>query len=188
LVQWRVKANSPMVSTLLGGNWAPLNSQNTIMHVVQTSQVVDCDVRVLSTYIDEFDWACGFTREFDGQESINKKAKDVTKLLAKAIKQVPEDRPSIIHIAAETLEGKEVERRRTEKVFSTIPNFIVGKPVIAIQFHRFQGNQTIDKLWEFDETVDKFRANGLPSIDIPNNVVAPISTEMREGSHWEIYQ
>lgn len=73
-------------------------------------------------------------------------------------------------------------------MFSTIPNFIVDKPVIAIQFHRFQGNQTIDNLWEFDETVDKFRVNGLPLIDIPNNVVAPISTEMREGSHWEIYQ
>jgi len=73
-------------------------------------------------------------------------------------------------------------------VFSTIKDFISDKPVIAIQFHRFQGNQTIDKLWEFDETVDKFIASGLPSINIPNNVVAPISTEMRDGSHWEIYQ
>lgn len=188
LAQWRVKANSPMVSTLLGGDWAPLNSQTTIAHVLQTSQVVDCDVRVLSTYIDGIDWACGFTREFDGQESINKKAKNVTKLLSKAIEQVPDDRPSIIHIAAETLEGKEVELLRTQKVFSKIPNLIVNKPVIAIQFHRFQGNQTIDKLWEFDETVDKFKVDGLPWLDIPNNVVAPISTEMREGSHWEIYQ
>jgi hypothetical protein len=188
MAQWHVKANSPMVSKLLGGDWAPLNSSTTIAHALRTSQVVDCDMRALSTYIDEIIWASGFTRDFDNEVSIKKKAKDITKYLAQAIEQVHNDRPSIIHIAAETLEGKDVERLRTQKVFSTIPNFIVDKPVIAIQFHRFQGNQTIDNLWEFDETVDKFRANGLPLIDIPNNVVAPISTEMREGSHWEIYQ
>ena len=187
LAEWRIKANSPIVSKLLGGNWAPLNSSNTISHVLKTSKVIDCDVRVLSTYIDEVIWACGFTRDFDTEKSIEKKAKDVTKLLSKAIHQVPDNKPSIIHIAAETMEGKDVERLRTKKVFSTIPNFISAKPVVAIRFHRFQANQTIDKLWEFDETVDMFQIDGLSLIDIPTNVVVPLSTEMRNGSHWEIY-
>lgn len=184
---WHVKANSPMVSKLLGSDWAPLNSSNTITHVLKTSQVIESDVQILSTYIDEVIWACGFTRDSDNKESINKKAKDVTKLLSKAMDQVPDDRPSIIHIAAETMEGKDVERLRTEKVFSTVPKFKSTKPVIAIRFHRFQGNQTIDKLWEFDETVDKFHINEFPLIDIPTNVVAPLSTDMKNGSHWEIY-
>lgn len=187
LAQWRVKKNSPMLSHLLGGDWAPMNSSTTILKIAKTSQVIDCDIPALGGYIDEIAWACGFTRDFDSDAALDKKAKDVTKHLADAVKQVPDDKPSIIHIAAETLEGKEVERLRTAKVMATIPGFITDKPVIAVRFHRFQANQTIDKLWEFDETVNQFQVDNLLIDRTPLNVVVSETVEMRKGSHWDLY-
>lgn len=188
LEKYRVKTNSPALNSLLGGDWAPANASVTIAKMVKTSHIVDCEAPVLGTYIEEIGWACGFTREFDSDVSIEKKARDVTRHLADAVKQVPNDKPSIIHIAAETLEGKDVEHRRTQKIFETIPSFVVDKPVLAVRFHRFQSNQSADKLYEFDETVDQFQIDGV-SLDeiIPLNVVIPDDVEMRSGSHWELY-
>ncbi len=188
LATYRVKTNSPMLNKLLGGDWAPLNSSTTIIKIAKISQVVGCEAAVLGSYVDEIDWACGFTRDFDSEVSLDKKAKDVTKHLSEATKQVPSDKPSIIHIAVETLEGKQVERIRTSKVMAKIPDFILDKPVLGVRLHRFQANQTINDLWTFDETVERFQIDDLPLDDlIPLNVVVPRSTEMRSGSHWELY-
>jgi hypothetical protein len=87
--KYRVKANSPMLHTLLGADWAPLNSSSTIIKLAKTSHVVDCEVPVLGSYIDKIAWACGFTRDFDSPASLDKKAKDITKHLSEAVKQVP---------------------------------------------------------------------------------------------------
>lgn len=187
LENWQVKTNSPMLSHLLGGDWAPMNSSVTTANLVKLAHVNGCDAPVLGAYIQEMDWACGFTRDFDSEISLDKKAKDITSLLADAISQVPSDKASIIHIAAETMEGKDVERLRTKKVMESVPSLALHKPVLAIRFHRFQANQTIDKLWEFDETVERFQVDGLPDDDIPENVATPEWTEVKNGSHWEIY-
>jgi hypothetical protein len=188
LDQFRVKRNSPMLNHLLGKDWAPINSSGSIIKLAKISHVADCDVPVLGSYVEEISWACGFTRDFDSAISLDKKAKDVTKQLADAVKQVPDDSPSIIHIAAETMEGRDVERLRTEKVMASIPGFVTDKPVLAVRFHRLQANQTIDKLWEFDETVERFQVDWADLEDIPGSVVIPDSTEIKSGSHWEIYQ
>lgn len=186
--QNRVKLNSPMLSSLLGGDWAPLNSSVTIAHLVKLGYVVDCEVPVMGAYVEEIGWASGFTRDFDSEVSIDKKARDVTKRLSEAAMQVPDNKPSIIHIAAETLEGKDVELRRTEKVMESIPFFITDKPIQGVRFHRFQSNQCIDKLFEFDETVDKFNINGSVLKDLPENVVLAGDIKMVNGHHWDVYQ
>jgi hypothetical protein len=187
LAEFRVKANSPTIVKLLGGDWAPLNSSTTAVHLVKTSNVVGCQVPMLGTYIDEIGWACGITREFDSEISIEKKARDVKNLLADAVRQVPDSEASVIHIAVETLEGAEVERRRTEKVMRSIPSFITGKPVLGVRLHLLQANQTIDKLFEFDETVEQFQIDGAILDDIPTRVVIPSTANMTDGRHWEIY-
>lgn len=187
LQRFRVKNNSPMISKLLGGDWAPLNSSTTAAYLIKTSHVVGCDIPGLGTYIDEIAWASGITREFDSDVSIERKARDVKSLLADAVRQVPDDEPSVIHIAAETLEGAQVERRRTEKVIQSIPAFITGKPVLGVRLHLLQANQTIDKLFEFDETVEQFQADGVDLDEVPSRVVVPSAARMVAGRHWEIY-
>lgn len=186
MAKYRVKANSPMLSRVLGGDWAPENAAVTIIHAVKTSQVVDCELPVLGAYIEEIGFACGFTREFDSAISIEKKARDVTKQLSDAVKQVPDDKPSIIHIAAETMEGLDVERRRTEKVMRKIPQFVSDKPVLAVYFHRLQTHQRAEKLYEVDETVDRFQVDGVRLRHIPSAMVVPLDTPMQSGSHWEM--
>lgn len=186
LRKFRVKSNSPMLSKLLGGDWASLNSATTMLYVCKTSHVVGCEARILGTYIDEIAWACGITRRFDSEISMEKNARDVKNLLADAVRQVPDDAASVIHIAVET-EDPDVERRRTEKVMSSIPSFIVDRPVLGVRLHLFQANQTIDKLWEFDETVEKFQLDGAKLDDIPSRVVIPTRFELVPGRHWELY-
>jgi hypothetical protein len=176
-----------MLNSLLGGDWAPENSEVTIVYLVKTGNMVGCEAPVLGTYIEAIDWACGITRQFDSEISINKKARDITKLLSDAVKQVPQDGPSIIHIAAETLEGKDVEVRRTEKVMSKVPFFTTDKPVLAVRFHRFQANSRTNMLFEFDETVEKFQVDGILLQDIPSQVVVSEDVERLNGRHWEIY-
>lgn len=185
-LEFRVKGNSPMLTHLLGGDWAPEDAAVTLMHLAKTSQVVGCELPVLGTYIDSIHFACGITRQFDAEIAIEKKARDITKLLSEAVKQVPSDQPSVIHIAAETMEGAVVERRRTERVMAKVPDFVTGKPVAGVRFHRLQCHQRTSLMFEVDETVDKFGDHQLLA-GIPHTVVVPVSTPMRSGAHWDLY-
>jgi hypothetical protein len=187
LDNYMVKEPSPMLSNLLGGDWAPENSATTVVHYSKHAHVEGCDAPVLGTYIVKIGWACGITRIFDSEISIDKKARDVTKLLSDAVKQVPQEKPSIIHIAAETLEGRGVELRRTEKVMASIPSFVMNKPVLAVRLHRFQSNSRTNLLYEFDETVENFQDDGALPYDIPWRVIVPDDVEEIHGRHWELY-
>ncbi len=187
LREFSVKDNSPQLRALLGGDWAPPNASASFVMLSKGGTIRDAEVPELSRYVDDIAWASGMTRSFDAEASIDKKAKDVTKYLAQAAEQVPHTAPSIIHIAAETLEGTEVERRRSEKVLASVPTFVSDKPIVAVRFHLLQANATINKLWEFDETVQKFQILGIDLSNIPHSVIVPSDTEMKKGSHWEIY-
>jgi len=187
LEKFMVKEPSPMLNNLLGDDWAPENSEVSAIYLGKRGHIAGCEVPMLSTYIEEIVWACGITRKFDSEMSINKKARDITKLLSGAVEQVPQDKPSIIHIAAETLEGRDVELRRTEKVMSKIPLFVTDKPVLGVRFHRLQSNSRTSMLFEFDETIEKFQVNGVVLKDIPSQVIVPDHVEIVNGRHWEIY-
>jgi len=121
-------------------------------------------------------------------EAIDKKAKDIKKLLSDAMKQVPRDKPSIIHLAAETMEGPDVERRRTEKLLAGMPDFdFDGAPVALVRFHRLQAHQRASMLFELDETVDNLRVQGIDLSQVPRMVVAPQDSPMLHGAHWNLY-
>jgi hypothetical protein len=183
-----VKQNSPMFSRLCGGDCAPDNASVTMIAATVISHVDGCEASVLSGFVDSADFVIGFTRVFDSEASIDKKARDVTKLLSGAVAQVPADRPSIIHLAAETMEGAAIEIRRSEKVKRRISEFTYGKPVAAVRFHRFLGNQRTDMLFEFDETVDTFDNAGANLSQVPTLVVVPDDGPTRLGAHWELYR
>lgn len=183
-----VKAYSPMMTQVIGGDWAPEDASVTLLPVIRSGHMNGCEVPALGTYIEDVVFACGFTREFDSETSIDKKAKDIKKLLSDAVKQVPRDKPSIIHLAAETMESADVEHRRTQKLISGMPNFdFGGAPVALVRFHRLQAHQRASMLFELDETVDTLRANGVDLARIPRMVVAPPDIQLQHGAHWELY-
>ncbi len=185
---FRVKVNSPMFIQVIGGDWAPENASVTLLPCIRPSFVNGCEVPELGMYVEDVSFACGFTRYFDSEMSIDKKAKDIRKLLSNAVKQVPYDKPSIIHLAAETMEGAEVERRRTEKLFAGILDFdFGGAPVALVRLHRLQANQRTSMLFELDETVDNLLVQGIDLSGVPRMVVAPRGSRMRNGEHWNLY-
>lgn len=187
LRQYMVKANSPMESRLLGGDWAPEGAAVTIRQVVKTTRTAGCEVPVFGTYIDDVGFACGFTRTFDSEVSIEKKARDIISKLNSALDQLPADRPSIVHIAAETLEGPDVERRRTEKVMQSLRTFATAKPLAMVRFHRFQTRSSVDEFFLVDETVETWAPPGFPVRALPSHVVIGEGTHIQSGTHWDIH-
>ncbi|MGF6288172.1 hypothetical protein [Paraburkholderia youngii] len=186
--EFSVKANSPMLTQVIGGDWAPEDASVTLLPMIKRGHVNGCEVSELGMYVEEVAFACGFTRNFDSEVSIDKKAKDIKKLLSDAVKQVPRDKPSIIHLAAETMEGPDVERRRTEKLLSGMPDFdFDGAPVALVRFHRLQAHQRASMLFELDETVDNLRVQGIDLSQVPRMVVAPQDSPMQHGAHWNLY-
>ncbi len=185
---FKVKANSASMTRLIGGDWAPEDSPTTMIQSILPSHVADCESTSLGVYAEQVGFACGFTRAIDSEVSIEKKAKDIRKLLSEAVAQVPVDKPSIIHLAAETMEGKAVEHRRTQKLAETMPQFdFKGAQVQLVRFHRIQAHQRADIAFELDETVDNLFSKVNQHIDVPYMVVAPQDTRLNHGAHWDIY-
>ena len=185
--KFKVKMNSPMMTRVIGGDWAPDNSSITLLPLVQISRVQGCEAPELGTYVEEVGFACGFTRETDSEVSIDKKAKDVKKLLSEAVRQVPDDKPSIIHLAAETMEGADVERRRTDKLETLMRSFsFEGKPVKLVRLHRLQSHQRADIQFEIDETVDTLFGRNIDLSAIPRQVVVPRGSKVHQIAHWDL--
>ncbi|RZJ44542.1 MAG: hypothetical protein EOO19_11855 [Chryseobacterium sp.] len=73
------------------------------------------------------------------KSSVDKKAKDIKKILSKAVSQIPDNAKGIIHIAYETLSGPEVEVVRNNKTYATINSFdFRGKNIISVYCHALQ--------------------------------------------------
>lgn len=172
-----VKFYSPFLNQLLGQDWAPKNASVSLISEAKPIEAIGCEAPILGSYIEDLAWACGMTRKFSAEESIEKKARDVKKLLSKAVTQLPDDDRSVVHIAVEALEGEDVENRRTEKIMQSIPNFIVDKPVESVWIHKLQPNFTTDKLWEIDESTAWFTRQGASTKDIPQLIVATAAAE-----------
>jgi hypothetical protein len=186
LKNFMVKDHSPMLNSLMGGDWAPDNSSVTAYYAAHHQIARTCEVPALGRYVDDLGFACGITRVFDSPESIDKKAKDITKLLSKAVDQVPRHGQSIIHIACETMEGAAVEERRTEKVRLNIPQFMSDKPVAEVRFHRIHAHSRPDMLFEIDERVDRFRTDwAVIDRNIPEQVCVGVEPDAIDGNPWD---
>lgn len=48
--------------------------------------------------------------------------------------------------------------------------------------------QRSELMFEMDETVDKFQVEGVDLTGVPHSVVVPANTEMKSGSHWNLYR
>ena len=181
----KVKLHSPMLNHILGGDWAPMDSAVSLVHSVRVSEVAGCEVFSLGAWVDDIGWAAGFTRWFDSEASIDKKAKDVIYHIKEALEQLPTNTRSVVHVAAETMEGAEIEFKRTAKIYESIPELLKDKPLVSVRVHRIQSRQSIEHLWQIDESVDRFNGDILPP-DVPLMVVQPEDGDLFNYGHWEI--
>ncbi|MBW8311758.1 MAG: hypothetical protein K0M64_06935 [Rhizobium sp.] len=183
--QYRVKMNSPAMTALLGGDWAPLDSAVSIATLVKISHVVDSPIEFLAQYVDEIGWASGITRHFTSPRSIAGKARDIRKRLADAVQQLPPDELSVVHIAYETMDGPDVEDLRFQRIAATLNKFVADKPLAGVRVHMLQAHQTIDQLWDIEESVAGWDRNPTLLKDIPAQVVVDPEAVLKAGRHWD---
>ncbi len=114
-----VKLAGSKLRHLLGGDWVQENATTSLAIDGKTSTFGSVPGH-FATYFDSVDWASGATFSCNSDHAIERKARDVKATIARAVRQVPTDSPSILHIAFETLEGPGVEEKRMQKIIPSI--------------------------------------------------------------------
>ena len=139
-----VLAGSTRLTQLLTGGYhrnAAYNSILSVKYAANPRYIEDCDVAVLLRW------------ETLAPASINAKARDIHRKLVEACGQLPTDRPGVVHVGFEAVEGDRVEKARYEKIIDTARNFDPrGKPLEYVYCHYFVPESPPDGAWAFDET------------------------------------
>jgi hypothetical protein len=185
--KYQVRWNSPQMLALFAGGYDSSGSYTQLHSPTGINAIgPDDDEHILNLFCDGVHTAYCAKWECIADESIDKKAKDVRKLLSKAIKQAPEKHPTIVHIGYETLHGPIVEYSRANKIHSSIENFDCnGKDIRAVYCHAVQPSNQIDS-FECAETTMRFGRMGTNPEDILTHDLMLDEPEMetRNDTHW----
>lgn len=182
-----VRQNSPQLVSLLASGF---KSSDSFTHLISPTSFViagpDDEYHALNVFCTGVKkafcarWVC------NAEESIEKKAKDVKKLLSKAVKQAPEGLPTIVHIAYETLHGPHIEFRRAAKIESSLRDFDCnGKNICAIYCHAIQPSIS-ETDWEIAETTTRYGRNGFSPQRILSHdlMLDEVNTPICNDTHW----
>lgn len=172
-----VAMNSSRMHELLIGRY----KQNA--HIISSLRIKFADNPV---YVDECDAGCVFEWESRSDVAIDRKARDIFKRLADGCDQLPAERPGIVHIGFEAVDGLDVEAVRHQKVMTSVakldPN---GKPLEYVYVHWLAPESPPNMAMAFDETchwqaVHPTRPRPLES----GLLLLPPDEESRDGVHW----
>ena len=167
----------PIYNKLLTGSYIRYDNLNTIQKVKFAEN---------PHFIDEIGQAIVLRTRSLSEGAVEKKARDIKRKLAEANRQLPEDRPGVIHIGLEALGDDIIEKRRYEKIMSTINDFDPqGKPLSFIYWHYFAPEAPPEETWAIDET---FQWRGIRPEKRPlslTSLILPPQAEGREGMHWD---
>jgi hypothetical protein len=137
-------------------------------------------------YVEVCDQAIVLDWESQSPGAIDGKARDVLKRLADGALQLPDDRPGVVHIGLEAVDGDEVEKVRYEKVINTVSNFDArGKPLQHMYVSWFTPESPPNSGEAFDETC---HWAGMPGHLRPlqdDILVLPPGATTRRGVHWD---
>ncbi len=185
--EYRVRANSPQMVALLADDYESSGSYTFVLSPTGISAIgPEGDDDILNLFYDGVHSAYCAKWECVAEMSIDKKAKDVRKLLSKAVNQAPESQPTIVHIAYETLHGPIVEFSRSKKIKSSIEYFdYKGKNVQAVYCHALQMLNQLES-WECAETTLKFGRRDLEPTDIlcHESLLDEPGMTTRSDTHW----
>ena len=172
-----VFANSHRILELLTGMYRRNASYRTMLRA---------NIGDNPRYVDACDLAVVLHWESLSKEAIDGKARDIRKKLSEATSQLPEDRPGIIHVGFEAVEGDRVERLRYAKILATARQFDPGdKPLEYVYCHYFVPESPPDECWAFDETTQWCSIqprHPRPLGDV--FLVLSTASQNRTGPHW----
>jgi len=137
-------------------------------------------------YVRECDLAILLRWESASPEAIDAKARDITTKLSEATDQLPADRPGVVHIGFEAVEGDEVERARHRKIIEKARAFDPkGKPLEYVYCHYFVPENPPDQAWAFDETLQWVGIEPTGPHPLGENLLILPTDGVREGPHWK---
>lgn len=152
--------------------------------VIQLAHVESADNPL---YIKACDQAIVLDWESRSPAAIDGKARDVLKRLADGTRQLPGDRPGVLHIGLEAVDGDEVERLRYRKIANTVSNFDAqGKPLEYVYVNWFAPESPPSSSEAFDETC--YWSGKRPGDLRPlrnDLLLLPPSASSRSGVHWD---
>lgn len=138
--------------------------------------------------MDDCTFACVLAWRTTHPDSIDNKARDITKKLSEAMEQLPEGTPSLVHIGFEAVEGDVVEKLRYQKILLTARAFDPGtKDLRYVCCHYLVPESPPDQAWAYDETTQwcATRANAPPPLH-SMFLVLPEAAHSRAGPHWRV--
>lgn len=138
------------------------------------------------TYIDDIEFVSCAKWKSDSEESIAKKARDIKSHLVDATKQLPIDKPSIIHVGLESHDGAIIEDERFLKILGTTlwwdPK---GKEINWIFCHIFDPHVPPDDNWDFGESVLPFSRENSSETPLGNpDLVDLEGVRVNDGVFW----
>jgi len=151
------------------------------------NQVLRAEAGDNPRYTTECDLAIVLRWETTAEASIDAKARDVFRKMVEAARQLPDDRPGIVHVGFEAVEGDGVERRRHAKIIANATDFDPqGKPLEWLYCHYFVPESPPLHMFEFDETVQWCGIRPTVPRPVENLFLVVGDNEgFRDGPHWE---
>lgn len=182
--KWMVKYPSAQLYDLFDDEYIPHGSY-TISGEIKLVEVGE-EGDVINIFADKVGKVFCARWQCIADESVDKKAKDVKKLLSKAAKQAPNDFQTVIHIGYETLHGPEIEFVRDHKITKLISEFEFGKQSVASVFcHSFQPRHFPDGNWDFAETTRYYGIKTNPEEILEKNLLMQRDgVKTSNDSHW----
>jgi hypothetical protein len=184
LSKMMARGNSPQFIELLAGSYDMHGSYADLIAPAEISTYgLDDGLHVLNQFFAGIHQAYAAKWECIAPASIERKAKDVKKLLSKAVEQIPSVGKGIIHIGYETLNGPVVELARHKKIQKTIQTFnFKGKQIEGVYCHALQ---LLSKVEEFEtaETTITFERSPR-KIFKETLLLDPPGISMRDSTHW----
>lgn len=182
----KLKNDRSLLRHLIGQDWAGLNTKGALAISAEYSTVCWCEAGTSSKYIDSISSAFGSTFECDSPASINAKARDVKKLLVDAVKQMPTDKRSIIHIMIENSEGYNIDNLRNEKINSMITAFEMDKMIEKVLLNSLRCNDVTQLIVDVDETFQSWVVPEVPVSNLPELMIMPPNNPIFQNQHWNM--
>ena len=184
LEKFSVRNPSPQMSELIGGK-----RDDTFGF---TSGAVAQNFRLGSgignnIFAEQISKAWGAYWKSASSSAIDAKARDISRQIRAAIKQLPSDQATVIHIGIETYDGPEVEIRRFDKINKTMNDLgIEGENLSWVYCHFFQSYSPPDQHHVFDESLYRFKNM---DIDLSEpleetSLIIPWENNEENNLHW----
>jgi hypothetical protein len=179
------KHSSPALLQALLGDFDPHGNYTCLLAPYDLGHFGDSHIEMLlSKCIMSIQFAAVGCWESLSESAIDHKAKDIKKLLSKAVSQIPEGKLGAVHLGYETVLGPEVEKVRHEKIKETVHSFnYKGKAINSIYCHAIQPLATLEG-FECAETTSFFLKDSEYALE-ENLLLDPPGLETRAATHWE---